>query len=734
MEESEFDGWAKAKVEDILKDSGEDPRAAFSQLLPMISDMCSRGASESLRRRMCPVHEHCDYSCHHAQITGGSTSFHQCSGPGKCDWTCIPIRIQYEPMTFGSVQIPDISNSRHSVEDDRRAEVYDSTWLDSKQLGSFKYERLPSDQPVIRLLRIQQGVFREDVIQCELEMAYLHEDPAYWALSYHWGPPVFDQKIMCNGKVLMVTKNLVDALKGFRRSAGGKELPNVLWVDAICINQSDIPEVNAQIRIMQQIYEKGQGVFVSLGNIDRSWYLGFDLMHRVSTIINYLDGHMRFKFSRDQLLKDFGFPPLNHAAWSTLGKIFATSWFTRTWIIQEITFANQALVQFGDFTFWWDILQATWRFMLVNGLLQDTMHSPSDPEQKARLGGNNMANLVWLRDMRVAGRLKDVPILETMTRAKDFAVTDPRDKIIAILGLMGIQEHTPLDYSLTVTELYKQFAIYLIKRELGMEMIHYAGLDRRGPLALDMPSWVPDWIAQSLMSSTKHIMRLRPKPYRAGGPQGRNSIVAAPVGSPAEGKSIAVVMCKVSKIIRLSNSACAMSSPNAFVPWHDEVYELWETVCWEGLVTYVDKTDAFCRTLIADGLDQATLKLLYGWSEKESIQEQYREAVQEARDDSRGHQRSDQTTSHVGYKIQCLTTCAGRRFAVTDDGKIGVVPACAKPGDGIAVILGVSVPFVVRPTQYLNDWQLIGDCYIHGIMNGEALKVSDPDMGIAKIS
>ncbi len=67
-----------------------------------------------------------------------------------------------------------------------------------------------------------------------------------------------------------------------------------------------------------------------------------------------------------------------------------------------------------------------------------------------------MANLAWFRNERIVGRLKDIPLLETILRAKDFVATGLRYKIIAVLDLMQIQHSMPLDYSLTTAELYKQ--------------------------------------------------------------------------------------------------------------------------------------------------------------------------------------------------------------------------------------------------------------------------------------
>jgi hypothetical protein len=38
---------------------------------------------------------------------------------------------------------------------------------------------------------------------------------------------------------------------------------------------------------------------------------------------------------------------------------------------------------------------------------------------------------------------------------------------------------------------------------------------------------------------------------------------------------------------------------------------------------------------------------------------------------------------------------------------------------------GNSVPFVLRRVPDDEDWNLIGDCYVHGIMHGEAFSLEE---------
>jgi hypothetical protein len=55
---------------------------------------------------------------------------------------------------------------------------------------------------------------------------------------------------------------------------------------------------------------------------------------------------------------------------------------------------------------------------------------------------------------------------------------------------------------------------------------------------------------------------------------------------------------------------------------------------------------------------------------------------------------------------------------VSGSGYIGLVPDQAKPSDSICFIQGARAPFVVRQGLRYR-YQLIGECYLHGLMKGE---------------
>jgi hypothetical protein len=79
--------------------------------------------------------------------------------------------------------------------------------------------------------------------------------------------------------------------------------------------------------------------------------------------------------------------------------------------------------------------------------------------------------------------------------------------------------------------------------------------------------------------------------------------------------------------------------------------------------------------------------------------------------------RTQPFITSITYKLK-----KRRRFCVTRKGYIGLVPIETKTGDEIAVFDGATVPFVLRQAEKGDGaFYLIGECYVHGIMKGEAL-------------
>jgi hypothetical protein len=113
----------------------------------------------------------------------------------------------------------------------------------------------------IRRLTLQPASEPQAPLVCSLSTTSLEDSPHYEALSYVWGLETASEHLSLDRSTMSVTANLDVALRHLRRPTE----PRILWVDALCINQKDLDERAAQVRLMQDIYRKATSVLVWLG-------------------------------------------------------------------------------------------------------------------------------------------------------------------------------------------------------------------------------------------------------------------------------------------------------------------------------------------------------------------------------------------------------------------------------------------------------------------------------------
>lgn len=206
----------------------------------------------------------------------------------------------------------------------------------------FQYKPLREGRDEIRLLHIEPGT-TDSQIRCYLKNANLHHQTAYQALSYTWGDPIAEQdkqtdnpkeQILLKGTSFEVESNLHNALIYLRRRS-----ILVVWVDAICINQTDDEERGRQVLLMGLIYSRADGVLVWLGHQSDGSDLAFD------TITNIL-----LHDARGRSMQETHDPRTNNtylSAWQAILKLFHRRWFRRAWIIQEVVLAKQLVFACG---------------------------------------------------------------------------------------------------------------------------------------------------------------------------------------------------------------------------------------------------------------------------------------------------------------------------------------------------------------------------------------------------
>jgi hypothetical protein len=177
----------------------------------------------------------------------------------------------------------------------------------------------------------------------------LNNNPKYNALSCTWGNSNLCCIIRIGGMELAITANLDSAL----RRLCSKSQKFLVWADGICINQSDIPECNQQVLLIQRIYsqcckgliypgEEGYGSSLIPGFL-QEFYNGF--------LGLVAGGRPRGDWVMSQVDEgDFPSPLLpdkDHPGWGAFRKLLRCPWFLRIWVIQELAFPKNVLMICG---------------------------------------------------------------------------------------------------------------------------------------------------------------------------------------------------------------------------------------------------------------------------------------------------------------------------------------------------------------------------------------------------
>ncbi|CAM1500466.1 Fc.00g096280.m01.CDS01 [Cosmosporella sp. VM-42] len=251
-----------------------------------------------------------------------------------------------------------------------------------------------------------------------------------------------------------------------------------VWVDALCINQTDILERNVQVEIMGNIYAAARKVYVCLGEQDTHGDTSIeDDMDGLEKVLNLLETR---DFSNWPLeLKHRKFVQI----WFHVLLIHQKSWFRRAWVLQEVGLAGNPRVLYGKWEFGYKLL------------MQITVWSSQSDGGDFRLACGSRIHFRWLDWLKEP--LSNASFFDLLYDARTMRCKDPRDHIYAFLGHPLLQrgdlDNSLLspDYSKDVATLFRQFSTALAQnndtRLLGC--IQHT----ESTLAEDIPSWVIRW-------------------------------------------------------------------------------------------------------------------------------------------------------------------------------------------------------------------------------------------------
>ncbi|KAH8655076.1 heterokaryon incompatibility protein-domain-containing protein [Tricladium varicosporioides] len=631
----------------------------------------------------------------------------------------------------------------------------------------YPYRALPTG--AVRLLRIYQDVAANLI--CELEVAYISQLPPYEALSYCWGDPSDKIPIKCNGYTgLSITENLHSALLNLQLPGQSR----LLWADAICINQEDTKERSSQVRLMKDIYQLASSVIVWLGGpieVDGNdlWPIP-PLLEAAQKNLkrNQLPiRHGTKDWVRHVLRPDYTTNgDLNDKRWNAIIKslilLLHRPWFLRTWIIQEVALATRAVVICGRHSASWDDFYCAVSYAIDLDYFSSTL-----PEMYSSLQNIESARRNILQDQYPRP-------LDLLASFRIFLATDPRDKVFGLYSLFSDSDLAVLelqqDYSLDLVQVFTQSVIDCIKAEGNLDVLSFGGQDCL-PAHIQLPTWVPDWAYQD---RTKPLLPRFLSTFSFGQHQWLCTWESAtgvgyPVVEISENKKVIMlsgyVLDRVSEtggILEKEYYELQAGHPlleiNTVMKKCSEVFEKWEDICGVTSNTpyYTNEAawDVYWKILYAGGYphgdEQQTKAAFEKWykpfQDLRSLTEYTANRIEEIRN----------SDSSMVYKVAAgvgwfgKMTYMGMKFGMnmytsrdkispskilgfgrtlfkTERGHVGLSSPHTKAGDAIALFQGGKMPFVIREAEE-GKWQIIGDAYIHGIMNGKEFDSSKCDM------
>lgn len=296
-------------------------------------------------------------------------------------------------------------------------------------VGIFSYEALDLAQKNIRVIQIKPAC--TEIVQCQLRVFPL-DDAQYVCLSYAWGddPPIY--KTLVNGKLFKVRKNLISFLTVARKL----EVKEWLWIDAVCIDQGDVPERNHQVQHMGEIYRRAKHVILYPGIISNLAGTA------IKSISHWYDDEYTakslplFRRSRRRISSAL-FRPLFA---SSLSRLLQMDYWKRLWIVQELSLAHRIHVVLGNKTISWDKLAR------IGPVSLDGMEGQIPP--------------VWsfLRDREVEPRTQYYPKYQSFMVIADYfrsyKCRDVRDRVYGLLSITDHDQSLKVDYGITVGTLF----------------------------------------------------------------------------------------------------------------------------------------------------------------------------------------------------------------------------------------------------------------------------------------
>ncbi|KAJ4392292.1 hypothetical protein N0V93_005917 [Gnomoniopsis smithogilvyi] len=373
-----------------------------------------------------------------------------------------------------------------------------SPLLRNHTLRPYVYEPLTSDDS-IRVISLHPAATRQAALRCSIvhyercvELSRADNSRHYSAVSYAWGEPNFTEILTVSPAIdesmkgnsvnaesgdtyLRITPNVDALLRAFRKA----HKPVYLWVDAICLNQDDDAEKTHQVPLMGEIYAMAKKVLVWLGNDDSDsrGATAFGLIRQLNHT----------------------YTELNETEEHALTQLLERSWFTRRWIIQEVSLARRSVLCWGQAS-----IDLSWLMRILPEITKGFARELYAPRLLQMVIGNSTG---------------DFDLLSALWELDRSECSDPQDRVAALMGLVAPDQRFQVNYGTEDwRQTYQRLVAHLVNRNPESGWVILLHLFDFGPAnsnsnltgkTVACPSWVPDWSGRRrsrlLPSRSPHI-------------------------------------------------------------------------------------------------------------------------------------------------------------------------------------------------------------------------------------
>ncbi|TKA80433.1 hypothetical protein B0A55_03378 [Friedmanniomyces simplex] len=608
----------------------------------------------------------------------------------------------------------------------------------------------------IRLLSLLPGEWNEE-IHCTIFTAETHHHPPeYEAVSYTWGDPAGPKKrIHVVGYhegsrrhgpsySMEVSEGSSDALRRLRPHKGCRA--RTLWMDAICINQADVAERNAQVQKMKDIFSNARRVLVFIGEAadDSAVLLDAVRAYRRSTATQtraVATTAGRHESATSSMLHG---PFVDNPMRRSLEAFLRRRWFSRVWVVQEVLLAKQATLICGDDQAPWSSFEAA-----VSSWYSEYTAATAPPP--AVLRGH-----AWLA----------FGTLRALQTTRICEATDPRDKVYGIAALLqpahltlGAGPGVDVDYRKSVDAVFTEVAL----THLSSPVLHpgHSKLDILSYVQSDTmtPSWVPDWRVRSsriLIAFDSAFGDFVEATYCAGGRGGQHEIklvTSHDLGQPKDVLEVKVIVLGTIRQLtgtyraqgpRIGEREAGLGAWDTLVRSHrDETtntpplirdheadFEPFSDSQLPNFIPPPSPEDLFDQDLgeaFSSGFIEGSLFCDDGGAD----QSHSPDSLDLWDDEYRYIKELGLPSREYGVRMS-----VDRKLFLLNDDSFGLGPAEAREGDTVCVVLGASVPFMIRmmSTERLDantggriSAQLVGECWVRNVMHGEAVQQTDDE-------